>query len=111
MARPDTPVLVLTTAPTTLDAAALARTLLSEQLVACVNILPVMQSHYRWQGAIESASEHQIVMKTTTARVEQLRERLTTLHPYEVPEFLVVEAVRGSDAYLGWIRLETAPPR
>ena len=70
-----------------------------------------MRSHYRWQGAIESASEHQIVMKTTTARVEQLRERLTSLHPYEVPEFLVVEAVGGSDAYLGWIRLETAPPR
>ena len=111
MAHPDTPVLVLTTAPIALDAAALARTLLAEQLVACVNILPVMQSHYRWQGAIESASEHQIVMKTTTARVEQLRERLTTLHPYEVPEFLVVEAVGGSDAYLGWVRLETAPPR
>jgi periplasmic divalent cation tolerance protein len=111
MAHPDTPVLVLTTAPITLDAAGLARTLLSEQLVACVNILPVMRSHYRWQGVIESASEHQIVMKTTTARVEQLRERLTSLHPYEVPEFLVVEASGGSDAYLGWIRLETAPPR
>ena len=111
MAHPDTPVLVLTTAPIALDAAALARTLLAEQLVACVNILPVMQSHYRWQGAIESASEHQIVMKTTMARVEQLRERLTTLHPYEVPEFLVIEAIGGSDAYLGWIRLETAPPR
>ena len=111
MAQSDTPVLVLTTAPMELDAAALARTLLSEQLVACVNILPVMQSHYRWQGAIESASEHQIVMKTTMARVEQLQERLATLHPYEVPEFLVIEATGGSDAYLGWIRLETAPPR
>ena len=111
MAHPDTPVLVLTTAPIDLDAAALARALLSEQLVACVNILPVMQSHYRWQGAIESASEHQIVMKTTMARVEQLQERLATLHPYEVPEFLVVEAVGGSDAYLGWVRLETGPPR
>ena len=111
MARPDTPVLVLTTAPITLDAAALARALLSEQLVACVNILPPMQSHYRWQGAIESASEHQIVMKTTMARVEPLRERLTTLHPYEVPEFLVIEAIGGSEAYLGWIRLETSPPR
>ena len=110
MARPDTPILVLTTAPIDLDAAALARTLLSERLVACVNILPAMQSHYRWQGAIESATEHQIVMKTTAACVERLRERLSALHPYEVPEFLVVEA-GGSDAYLGWVRLETTPPR
>ena len=51
-------------------------------------------------------------MKTTMGRVEQLRERLTTLHPYEVPEFLVIEASGGSEAYLGWLRLETAhPPR
>jgi periplasmic divalent cation tolerance protein len=111
MAHPDTPVLVLTTTPIDLDAAVFARTLLSEQLVACVNILPAMQSHYRWQGAIESASEHQVVMKTTMACVERLRERLARLHPYEVPEFLVIEAVGGSDAYLGWLRLEAAPPR
>jgi periplasmic divalent cation tolerance protein len=111
MARPDTPVLVLTTAPVDVDAAALARTLLVEQLVACVNILPVMQSHYRWHGAIESASEHQIVMKTTMGCVDGLRERLTTLHPYEVPEFLVIEAIGGGDAYLEWVRVETAPPR
>jgi periplasmic divalent cation tolerance protein len=95
-----------------LDAAAVARTLLGEQLVACVNILPLMQSHYRWQGGIESASERQLLMKTTMACVERLRERLATLHPYEVPEFLVIEASGGSEAYLEWLRLETAqPPR
>ena len=95
-----------------MDAAAVARTLLGEQLVACVSILPLMQSHYRWQGAIESAPEHQLLMKTTMACVEQLRERLATLHPYEVPEFLVIEASGGSEAYLEWLRLETAqPPR
>jgi periplasmic divalent cation tolerance protein len=112
MAQPDTPVIVLTTTPIDLQVATLARTLLSERLVACVNVLPVMQSHYRWQGDIESAPEHQLVMKTTMGCVEQLRERLTSLHPYEVPEFLVVEAVGGSEAYLRWLRLETAqPPR
>ena len=112
MAYPDAPVIVLTTAPIELDVAAVAGTLLAEQLVACVNILPLMQSHYRWQGAIESAPEHQLLMKTTIACVEKLRERLTTLHPYEVPEFLVIEASGGSEAYLGWLRLETArPPR
>ena len=111
MAHPDIPVLVLTTTPLDLDAAVLARTLLSDRLVACVNILPPMQSHYRWQGVIESASEHQGVMKTTMGCVERLRERLASLHPYAVPEFLVIEAVDGSDAYLGWLRLEAAPPR
>jgi periplasmic divalent cation tolerance protein len=112
MARPDAPVLVLTTAPLELDAAALARTLVAGQLVACVNILPPMQSVYRWQGAIESASEVQLVMKTTMGCVEELRERLTRLHPYQVPEFLVIEACGGSIEYLEWLRLETAqPPR
>lgn len=110
MAHPDTAAIVLTTASPDLDAAALARTLLAEQLVACVNILPAMQSIYRWQGAIEAASERQLVMKTTVGCVERLRERLIALHPYEVPEFLVIEASGGSAAYLEWLRLETVPP-
>ncbi len=110
MAHPDTPAIVLSTVPPDLDAAGLARTLLREQLVACVNILPPMQSLYRWQGTIESASEHQLVMKTTMGCVERLRARLATVHPYEVPEFLVIEASGGSEAYLEWLRLETPPP-
>ena len=111
MAHPDTPVVVLTTAPADLDTTALARTLLAEQLAACVNVLPAMQSHYRWQGAIEAATEHQIVLKTTLACVEPLQARLMALHPSEVPEFLVIEAAGGSDAYLAWVRLETARGR
>jgi len=112
MAHPDTAAIVLTTAPPELDVPSLARTLLSEQVVACVNILPAMQSLYRWQGAIEAAVEHQLILKTTMGCVERLRERLTALHPYEVPEFLVLEVGGGSDAYLGWLRGETVqPPR
>jgi periplasmic divalent cation tolerance protein len=112
MTRFDTPAIVLTTAPPELDIAGLARTLLSEQLVACINILPAMQSVYRWQGAIEAAAEHQLILKTTVGCVERLRERLATLHPYDVPEFLVIEASSGSDSYLEWLRGETAqPPR
>lgn len=110
MAYPDTPTIVLTTVPLEFDAPALVLTLLAERLVACVNILPPMRSLYRWEGAIESASEQPLVMKTTMGRVEELRERLTTLHPYEVPEFLVIEASGGSTAYLEWLRLETAQP-
>jgi len=110
MAHPDTAAIILTTVPPELDTATLARSLLSEQLVACVNVLPVMHSHYRWQGAIESASEHQLILKTTMGRVESVRQRLEALHPYDVPEFLVIEASGGSEGYLAWLRGETVPP-
>jgi periplasmic divalent cation tolerance protein len=110
MAHPDTAAIILTTAPPDFDTASFARSLLSEQLVACVNVLPVMHSHYRWQGAIESAPEHQLILKTTMACVERVRQRLETLHPYDVPEFLVLEASGGSEGYLSWLRGETVPP-
>ena len=104
----DTPVvLVLTTLPTDADAETLARALIEERLAACVNILPPMQSIYRWEGAIEQAEERQLIMKTTADRVEDLKTRLVGLHPYEVPELIVIPLVDGSDDYLAWIRLST----
>jgi len=112
MAHPDTAAIVLTTAPREFDVATLARALVTEQLVACVNVLPAMQSLYRWHGVIESAAEHQLILKTTMGCVERLRERLAALHPYEVPEFLVLEVSGGSEPYLGWLRDQIAqPPR
>lgn len=101
---------VLTTVPSELDADALARTLVAEHLVACVNVLPPMQSVYRWEGAVEAATERQLVLKTSADRVEGLRERLHELHPYEVPEFLVLGVEGGSEPYLGWLWRETRRP-
>ncbi|MDH4066477.1 MAG: divalent-cation tolerance protein CutA [Acidobacteriota bacterium] len=101
---------VLTTVPVDLDAEALARTLVEERLAACVNVLPRMRSIYRWNGDVESASERQLVIKTSAARVGGLRERLHTLHPYDVPEFLVLDVADGSDAYLRWLREQTDRP-
>jgi periplasmic divalent cation tolerance protein len=72
-------------------------------LAACVNILPPMRSIYRWKGAVEDASERQLVIKTTAARVPELQLRLKTLHPYEVPEFLVLPITEGSPDYLSWL--------
>jgi periplasmic divalent cation tolerance protein len=95
--------IVLTTVPMSVDAAAFARVLIEERLAACVNLLPPMESIYRWQGNIEQESERQIVIKTSRDRVDALRERLHALHPYDVPEFVVVPIVGGSDAYLRWI--------
>jgi periplasmic divalent cation tolerance protein len=93
---------VLTTLGADTDAAALARTLVQEGLAACVNVLPVMTSVYRWKGVVEQDREQQLVIKTARAGLPALQARLRELHPYELPEFLVLSA-SGSEAYLGWI--------
>jgi periplasmic divalent cation tolerance protein len=103
---PHDAALVLTTLAAEADAAALARTLIEERLAACVNVLPTMTSVYRWKGDIEQDKEQQLVIKTTVDRIGALRARLEELHPYDLPEFLVLEAA-GSEAYLAWIREST----
>ena len=99
----DEYVLVLATLPVDADAAALARTLVGERLAACVNVHTPMTSVYRWEGEVEEAIEHQLTMKTVRSRVPALWDRLRELHPYDVPEFIVLPVVDGSDAYLKWI--------
>jgi periplasmic divalent cation tolerance protein len=94
--------IVLTTFGADADATAIARTLIDERLAACVNILPPMTSIYRWQGKVEQEREQQMVIKTASDRIVDLQARLQQLHPYELPEFLVVDAT-GSDAYLAWV--------
>jgi periplasmic divalent cation tolerance protein len=96
-------VLVLTTLPIDVDAAAFAHALVEARLAACVNLLPEMESIYRWEGAIERERERQIVMKTSRLRVDALWERVRELHPYGVPEFVVLPIVDGNDAYLQWL--------
>lgn len=99
--------IVLTTLGAQTDAAAFARVLVDERLAACVNILPVMTSVYRWKGTIEEDREQQLVIKTTSDRVEALEARFRELHPYELPEFLVVAATDGSAGYLAWLEEST----
>jgi periplasmic divalent cation tolerance protein len=101
-------VVALTTWPVDRDPAPFARALVEERLAACVNVLPEMTSTYRWQGATEEAAERQVILKTTSARVEALRSRVAALHPYDVPEFLVLRVVGGSEGYLGWVRQSCA---
>jgi periplasmic divalent cation tolerance protein len=96
-------VLVLTTFPADGDAETCASTLVQEGLAACVNLLPPMRSIYRWKGVIERADERQLLIKTTAAKVAALESRLKALHPYEVPEFLVLPITSGSPAYLSWL--------
>ena len=101
-------VIVLSTFPVDEDASALARALVTERLAACVNILPPMPSIYRWEGNVEEVSEHQLVIKTTAARVESLKERLNELHPDDVPEILVLSVADGATGYLEWVRQSIA---
>ena len=102
-------VLVLTTFPAEGDAEKLATTLLEERLAACVNILPPMKSIYRWQGKIESASERQLLIKTSLGRMRALEKRLKELHPYEVPEFLALMVDKTAKDYLSWLVDATRP--
>jgi len=103
---PENFVLVLTTLPVDRDADQLARVLVEERLAACVSVLPPMRSTYVWEGAIENAYEQQIVIKTVGSRLEALQARVRQLHPYTVPEFLVV-AVEGTSDYLAWLSQST----
>lgn len=96
-------VLILTTFPEDQDAEALAKALIDERLAACVNILPEMRSVYTWQGKTESAAERQLVIKTARSRVDALEARLKQLHPYDVPEFILIEIAGGSCDYLSWL--------
>ena len=101
-------VMVWTTIGSSADGQKLASILVSERLAACVNVLPAMESVYRWGGQVETDRERQLIIKTTAARVPALKARLHELHDYELPEFSVLPIVGGSEAYLQWIRESTA---
>ncbi len=97
-------VLVLTTLPAGTDAAAWARPLVDGRLAACVSVLPEMTSVYRWRETVEVDREQQLVIKTTEARLAEVRAWVAGAHPYEVPELLVLPVAEGGEAYLAWLR-------
>ena len=101
-------VVVCTTLPAGADAAAFGRALVEERLAACVSALPGVRSVYRWRDDVETDDEQQLLVKTTRGRVEPLIERIRRLHPYEVPEIVVLPIVGGDQDYLDWIRASTA---
>lgn len=95
--------LVLTTCGSLEEARSIAQTLVERQLAACVNIAPQIESVYRWQGEVESATEWLLVIKTTAEAFDRLRETLRELHSYELPECIAIAVEDGSAAYLEWI--------
>lgn len=98
---------VLCTVPSEEVGVRLARQLVDEHLVACVNIVPGVRSIYRYQGKVEDDQELLLVMKTAEDRVAALIPRVRELHPYEVCEVLVLQVESGSQPYLDWVLAET----
>lgn len=95
--------IVLTTCPDQPNAERIARALVEEGLAACVNILPAMHSIYKWQGKIESASEHLLLVKSMSHKFPSIRDRILDLHPYELPEIVAVPIADGFARYLAWL--------
>lgn len=101
--------IVLVTAPGLKTARQLAKAALTARLIACANLVPKIESHYRWQGKLERSAEVLMVMKTTKARLSALGKLIMTLHPYDTPEIVVVEIAGGARKYLAWLDASCSP--
>lgn len=106
----DSVLVVLTNCPDAAVADRIARTVVEQRLAACVNRLAPVESVYRWQGAVERASEVPLLIKTTCERYAELEQAIRALHPYEVPEIIAMPVSAGLAAYLRWVADETQPP-
>jgi len=95
--------IVLTTASSEEEAAKIAHQLVERRLAACVNIVPRVESIYRWQGKVESAEEWLLIVKTTAERFPAVRDAIRELHSYELPECIALTVDDGSLPYLNWL--------
>ena len=103
-------ILIITNFPDKKTALALAEKLVKKQLAACVNVLAGCSSIYRWEGKIETATEIPLLIKTQRQHYDQVEQMIKTMHPYELPEVIIVPVSGGLAAYLQWIADETRIP-
>ncbi|MBZ5494300.1 MAG: divalent-cation tolerance protein CutA [Acidobacteriia bacterium] len=99
--------IILTTAGSQEEAAKIANTLVERSLAACVNVVPRIESVYRWQGKVETAQEWLLLIKTQAALYECVRDAVKELHSYDLPECVMLEVTAGSQEYLDWIAENT----
>ncbi|HZE81563.1 MAG TPA: divalent-cation tolerance protein CutA [Candidatus Polarisedimenticolia bacterium] len=99
--------IVLTTAGSQEEARKIAHALVERRLAACVNIVPQVESIYRWQGKMETAEEWLLMIKTQAELFDRVRNALKELHSYDLPECMMLEVAAGSPEYLGWIAKNT----
>ncbi len=95
--------LVLTTTASLEEAKKIAHVLVESRLAACVNIVPKIESVYRWEGKVEEAQEYLLLIKTTAEAFPAVRDKIKQLHSYDVPECIALCVEDGSEAYLKWI--------
>ena len=103
MHRPGEFCCVLVTAPNITIARKIAAAALKERLAACANLIPKIESHYWWQGQLESSSEVLILFKTSRAKLDDLQNSVVKDHPYDTPEFIALNLDQGAEKYLSWI--------
>jgi periplasmic divalent cation tolerance protein len=103
--------LVLTTTASQPEARKLARALVDKKLAACVNIIPKIESIYRWKGKVESAQEWLLVVKTTKTQAKAVEKAIKELHSYDLPECIVIPIEGGSRAYLQWLEEQVRPEK
>lgn len=103
MADPSTVMVVLVTGPDETTLASIAEQVVGEGLAACVNVVPDVRSVYRWRDGVENEREALAIIKTTREAVAGLQRRVLDLHPYDVPEFIVLSVESGNPSYLDWV--------
>jgi periplasmic divalent cation tolerance protein len=99
----DEILLAFSTFPDIETARRIARELVAENFAACANIVPAIESIYRWKGKIEQGNETLVLFKTTVTRSAAFEEKLKSLHPYDVPEIILIPVTGGLPAYLRWV--------
>jgi periplasmic divalent cation tolerance protein len=104
-------IFVYTTYPALVEAEKIGRALVEAGLAACVNILPGMVSHYRWQGTVERAEEVVMIIKTRASLAEQVRAAVKEAHPYDTPAILVLPIESVDQTYFDWLLAETQTPK
>ena len=104
---PNDALVVFMTAANREEAARIAGALIASRLAACVQIMPEIESVYRWQGKIERATEVLLIAKTVALKFEELEREVRALHSYETPEIVAVPVIAGSAAYLEWLLAST----
>lgn len=101
---PDSVVIALSTCPDEPCARRIAESLVSEHLATCINRISGLRSTYFWDGRLQDEAEVLLIVKTTAGRLPALQARLAALHPYELPELVVIPVVGGNERYLDWVR-------
>lgn len=101
--KPTAHQLILTTCPDAEVGERIARSLVEARLAACVNVLPAVQSVYRWRGQVETAEEQLLLIKARTEDYPAIERHIRGLHPYEVPEVIALPIAQGLPAYLAWV--------